>query len=1029
MPKTIERIADGLVAYVNDEMEPVAKEEATLCKVRYDDGRIVFFRPLPSGTNPATASSSLVVGAPVAKGFPDQPRDDHGRFGETGWSREASGSGPSIEGAKPDTPGGGSAPGNTPRVSAGEMARGPGPEYLHALGDVGRDLPSLTPYDTPEVRGARAMQAAIPQTADIATPERHALREQVANRLYGTGAATKAREAWIVLGPPAAGKSTVLAAPIAEQRGALIIDSDSAKPLIPEYANGNGAAAVHQESSDIVNGIVLARAMRAGDNVVLPLVGKTPRNITAIADRLQEQGYRVHALLNDLPPEQAAQRAVTRFEETGRFVDPNYVLNEVGTNPRRSYAALKTHAAVVDYAAYSNDVPKGQPPRLLESGNAAPRAARGRGGRGADSPNPRKPRFLDEVGDAVGQLAADIFPDWMSPDLLAAAHPDGLRVLKQQAVLPMSDLKGVGKHHIRALLVDADGRLLLLHWAKGQYRPADWAPVQGHIGDDVPDETPRQAAEREVLEETGYGGDRLVWHVLYPNCWVVQLPRGISAVPVLSDEHNDYTWLSPSDTAQWLAREGFYGQWAASLKRTRLAKQGPADPHLAALIVHGAQLGDWLPLAQAIAGDLGEAGAESTVQAFDALGVEDRGAFRVANTAASDWARHRAAILVRNVEERTRAGLRDIVTTALEEGWSPDELSSAITEDYLFSPERADLIATTELALAHSSGTLATWRATGQVAGKRNVLSPTHTDVDECDDNTDVGVIPLNEPFPSGDDGPPYHPRCRCVVVPALLDEAEKSRAAWDLAKYAPDQLRDPEGRFAYEGAGKQYTPKGDFAILTAANPGGQNQSAAANAKANQRLARDLRGRGFNPVAVTGHYTDTTSGQTLTEPSFLVSGLDAHTAIGLGGKYAQNSVITHQGLHDIQHQTLAPMDGFAAQPQDAYTQLPGGRKLTLNLNQRQNPIPDFAAGLSADWAERQMQGDTARLAEEDVAFDYISGPGLEHQATAAEVLGRFGDRFPAKKKVGPHWRIAIEFPPEAWRVMRSLHLKRKRTKA
>jgi hypothetical protein len=32
---------------------------------------------------------------------------------------------------------------------------------------------------------------------------------------------------------------------------------------------------------------------------------------------------------------------------------------------------------------------------------------------------------------------------------------------------------------------------------------------------------------------------------------------------------------------------------------------------------------------------------------------------------------------------------------------------------------------------------------------------------EECQENADAGLIPIDEPFPSGDDCPPFHPSCR----------------------------------------------------------------------------------------------------------------------------------------------------------------------------------------------------------------------------------------------------------------------------
>ncbi len=542
--------------------------------------------------------------ARVAKYSDEQLRDEHGRWIPEGGGRKAPAE------AKPAMP------------AVHERSH---TLYWQQLGAYGKGQPALTPYDTDEVKGARRLQASVRQTSDIQTPSREKLRQQIADRLYGDGAKTKAREAWIVLGPPAAGKSNVMAKPLAAEHGALLIDSDSAKEHLPEFERGRNAGAVHEESSDIANNRVLARAVVKGDNLVLPLVGKTAANVTKITDGLHEARYKVHLLLNDLPPEKAAQREVARFENNGRFVDPHYVLNVVGTNPRKTYDIVKAHPAIVDYAAYSNDVPRGERPRLLERGEGAAGRARGPG---------RGGRHLARIKDRA------------------------------------------------------------------------------------------QAAEGGIAKLGG-------------------------------------------------------------------GPPGPFDDALAAHILEQVGIGDWDALARLLVGPLGESAAQGVLVGFADLDVApDDEAFRLANEDAVDWAAERAAELVGRrrvgpalelvhnappwaITESTREGLRDVVRQAVAEGWSADALAEAVQESWVFDAARADMIARTELAMAHVAGTMAAWRRSGVVAGKKWMLSNLHDQDDICDINAEAGTIPLDASFPSGDDGPPSHPNCECVLVAEVLDAAE----------------------------------------------------------------------------------------------------------------------------------------------------------------------------------------------------------------------------------------------------------------
>lgn len=286
----------------------------------------------------------------------------------------------------------GEGPAAIPGVVRGTEIAAPAaaPEAVRNSADI---IPTETKYDRkdfnrPEILAARAEQAARPVTAaiDAAEPVRYAgrqmtrgeMREQLVDEFYGEGAKTKGKRVDIVIGLPASGKSKVLVDPIAEANGSKVIDSDFVKEEIPEFDGGKGAGAVHQESSDIADAIV-ARGFQAGDNLVLPLVGKNPDRIDAIRQQAEQYGYEVHLRFMELDPTEAAARAVERWEREGRFVDPDYVVNKVGMNPRLTYDKLKGRFA--SFESYSNDVPRGQAPTLLE--RSGPGAGRRGGGRAA----------------------------------------------------------------------------------------------------------------------------------------------------------------------------------------------------------------------------------------------------------------------------------------------------------------------------------------------------------------------------------------------------------------------------------------------------------------------------------------------------------------------------------------------------------------------------------------------------------------------------------------------------------------------
>ena len=248
---------------------------------------------------------------------------------------------------------------------------------------------------SPEIQQARRKAMFETPTVATNTPERQALRQEIAEDLMRMGSFSgkdaggneifngpvkQERRADIVIGPPAAGKSSVLANPLSQKYGSRIIDSDTAKTMLPEFDGGFGAGRVHEESAFIAETLMLRAAVQNGENIVIPWVGKNPQKLRDTLKRLKQNGYSVHLSLNELDPDKAARRAVSQFQNTGRFVDPNYVLS-VGWKPSEVYDILKKEGGFDSYVKYSNDVPYGQPARLVEGPGVVEEVQAGRMGR------------------------------------------------------------------------------------------------------------------------------------------------------------------------------------------------------------------------------------------------------------------------------------------------------------------------------------------------------------------------------------------------------------------------------------------------------------------------------------------------------------------------------------------------------------------------------------------------------------------------------------------------------------------------
>lgn len=217
-------------------------------------------------------------------------------------------------------------------------------------------------------------------TANINTPERDKLRRDIAEQINARGSISGKNEfngevkkefrAEIVIGAPAGGKSSVIVDKVSKNTASRVLDSDEIKALLPEFDGGNGAGKVHTESADVIlSSMVIPEYCKggkhAGDNIVIPIVGKKPRAAREYLKGLKEAGYKVHLSFNDVTPLNSAKRATTRYIETGRFLSPDYI-KKIGTQPQTTYETLKKEGGFDTYSRYDNNVKFGEPAKKVE---------------------------------------------------------------------------------------------------------------------------------------------------------------------------------------------------------------------------------------------------------------------------------------------------------------------------------------------------------------------------------------------------------------------------------------------------------------------------------------------------------------------------------------------------------------------------------------------------------------------------------------------------------------------------------------
>ena len=137
-----------------------------------------------------------------------------------------------------------------------------------------------------------------------------------------TGPVRQEKKAFVVVGRPAGGKSSVFANRLSHDNGARIVDSDVVKPWLSGYDEGYGAGYVQLASADVASS-ALKKASDAGDNIVLPRIGGG--SVMDEVIMLREKGYDVQIFFNEVSEQTSIMRAASRFAQEGRYLSLDYL--------------------------------------------------------------------------------------------------------------------------------------------------------------------------------------------------------------------------------------------------------------------------------------------------------------------------------------------------------------------------------------------------------------------------------------------------------------------------------------------------------------------------------------------------------------------------------------------------------------------------------------------------------------------------------------------------------------------------------
>ena len=152
--------------------------------------------------------------------------------------------------------------------------------------------------------------------------------------------------------------------------------------------------------------------------------------------------------------------------------------------------------------------------------------------------------------------------------------------------------------------------------------------------------------------------------------------------------------------------------------------------------------------------------------------------YTLVNTRARDWAQRYVGELITQIDNTTRANVRQAVSRWYENG----EPLSALQRDLepTFGADRAQMIAETETTFASANGAVAGYQESGVVVGMRwrTVVDERVCPICGTLDGVTVGLderfydaLPpnLQSRVRREFDKPPAHPRCRCRISPSVL--------------------------------------------------------------------------------------------------------------------------------------------------------------------------------------------------------------------------------------------------------------------
>lgn len=170
---------------------------------------------------------------------------------------------------------------------------------------------------------------ALPQTRDQHrlgqqyTWARHQLHRRMLAKASAGARCVQGQQpiALFTAGPPGSGKTTWLRqnAPMLLHTVSLRIDADALRLDLPEYQGWN-AYATQAETGDVVNALLRGIGQPCRVSFLYDGTMTKPDRYLPLFPRLHQLGYRIYIVEVSVPIQVSRQRALERYQTTGRYV-------------------------------------------------------------------------------------------------------------------------------------------------------------------------------------------------------------------------------------------------------------------------------------------------------------------------------------------------------------------------------------------------------------------------------------------------------------------------------------------------------------------------------------------------------------------------------------------------------------------------------------------------------------------------------------------------------------------------------------